>query len=384
MIKHADDDHYYRGFSLIEMAIVTVIVGFILASMLESFTLYRKNEVVRSTQDNLDTVSSSIMLFFSENGRYPIPAGRTLTSTDANFGLETVIGDLPAINTCNAENVCRVDGARDVKSDGIDDPVLIGAVPFKSLSPPIENAQTKINDQIAITTTYDGWDYQMTYAVTETLTDDLTFAPDDGAVAVRTENGDSLVSPDGSAHMVLLSHGNNGAGAYTPSGSRIACAGAGVDLENCNDDSLFISGLIAQAPGANYFDDVVLFNIWKTTSLWTQSATDPDDIYNRNAGRVGIGTDNPQHKLHVAGHVEALKIQTPAVCDQTGADCFDPVILGGSGISCPNPDEVVIAIRNNDVVCSGVVAPPVAIANCPGGEIVSGVAADGSLICDSP
>jgi hypothetical protein len=56
--------------------------------------------------------------------------------------------------------------------------------------------------------------------------------------------------------VILISHGENGAGAYLPSGGRHALPTSAPEIENVNDDQFFVKGETSTG-GANVFDDLV-------------------------------------------------------------------------------------------------------------------------------
>lgn len=59
--------------------------------------------------------------------------------------------------------------------------------------------------------------------------------------------------------VVIVSHGSNGAGAYTGNGANDRFpAGVGDELENANGDNTYVNRSMATEPGAGYFDDIVI------------------------------------------------------------------------------------------------------------------------------
>lgn len=395
-----------QGFTIIELAIVIVISGFIFASLATGFTMYRKQQIIDKTDRNIEAVSLAVKQMFNEGlgGRYPRPAGRNLDPTDPDYGIEISAADAAAlaVGDCTASLVCKVAGARDADGDGNPDPVLIGAVPVRTMR---DMLLTFISDQYALfegagmlhsftagikvteTASYDfnidGWGNIFTYAVTENLTDASTYDDLYGSIAVETENGDSLLGEAGSAHVIFISHGPDGKGAYTPEGKlyRACNATPGVDQENCNDDSTFINGLISLGRNADYFDDFVRFFTRGSSTIWRPSSTVGAAIYNTNPGRVGIGTDTPTEKLHVRGNAQTGRAHANSFCDQTGADCVIPATIGGAGISC-GAGNTMTGISFNSAECAASPTAPVVLSTtCPAGEILQGINADGSLNC---
>lgn len=395
-----------EGFTLIELAIVIVISGFIMASLSTGFSMYRKQQIIDKTDKNIEAVSLAVKQMFNEGlgGRYPRPAGRNLDPTDPDYGLEISAADAAAlaVGACTADLVCKVPGARDADGDGNPDPVLIGAVPVRTMRDMLltfvsdqyqlfegagilYNFTTgiKVTDSASYDFNLDGWGRIFTYAVTENLTDAATYDDLFGAIAVETENGDSLLNEAGSAHVAFISHGPDGKGAYTPDGKlyRPCNATLGVDQENCDDDSTFVNGLISLGLNAEYFDDFLRFFTRGSATIWRPSSTVGAAIYNTNPGRVGIGTDTPTEKLHVLGNAQTGSAHANSYCDQTGADCVIPATIGGAGISC-GAGNTMTGISFNSAECAASPTAPVVLStNCPAGQILQGVNADGSLNC---
>jgi len=146
-------------------------------------------------------------------------------------------------------SVAVVDGAA-----GTPDRVIIGAVPFRALNIPSE-------------ATFDGWGRRLTYAVTRDLTRNVTprpipdpSAPIFGEIAFVDPNGGSRITPNGTGAYALISHGENGLGAYSASGGAVGltCTGNTHEVENCNDDATFMFANYRATQDAMYYDDKAL------------------------------------------------------------------------------------------------------------------------------
>src|SRR4051812_38954815 len=87
-----------RGFTLIEIAIVLLIIGLsmgMLLPMSANFIEAQKRQTVRSM---LSVVDAALVNFVVQNRRLPCPADGTISSGVANAGVETLV---VATGICN-------------------------------------------------------------------------------------------------------------------------------------------------------------------------------------------------------------------------------------------------------------------------------------------
>ncbi|MCM2343785.1 MAG: prepilin-type N-terminal cleavage/methylation domain-containing protein [Alphaproteobacteria bacterium] len=375
--------HDQEGFTLIELALCILIVGFMMIPLADFFQTQQLARQQQETIENINSASSEVSSFKARRGRLPCPADRTLNPGDANFGLEQNGAGIPACNG-TMQGICRTAGARDtdIDGDGADDPVLIGGLPVVSM----RNVGATFSDAI----TLDAWGNRLTYAVSERLCPN-TKAQDSrdfrwGVIEARDEFGNRTAGigasdlsqpPDGTldsdGQFVVISHGPTARGAFSASGGPVqACDNTTVDGENCDNDFVFASALgNYQGAGANFFDDHTYFHLYKPSALWdnmsilvgpTPSIT--AHIQNLNTQNIGVLTDTPQTRLHVAGDIRADSVKTPRLCDETGANCFDydwfgPDINGSMWTRNTNVakrntctgNEVITSIGNGRVWC---------------------------------
>ena len=79
--------HYHQGFTLVEMAVVLVIIGLVVSGLFVPLTAQRDIRDVSGTQSSLKLISEAIYGFTILNGRLPCPSTET-DPTNANYGLE--------------------------------------------------------------------------------------------------------------------------------------------------------------------------------------------------------------------------------------------------------------------------------------------------------
>ncbi len=414
------------GFTLVEMALVILISGFIMIAAAESLKLYTINLKHEKTLEHLKISQSAINEFYGLKGRYPCPADPTLPPTNSNYGIELCRSNADLTNNtdnCNGTPpnlFCPTPGnifSRDGDQNGQPDIIMIGIVPFRTLYENVKYTPYSENYRLDSYSTY------LSYAVTEHMTNRFVHDvfnpanPNTGGIRIEDENNISLTTPPDSAHYTIYSHGENRKGGYSSAGVMIdnclvslipgtppaaaapgpAPAGSGIDdeIENCdNNDAIFRKGIRSIANNDEYNDDILFFKANGASSLWKTSLANSNNIYNTNLGNVGVDTINPSHKLHVAGDLSA---QTSTVatryCDGIGTtNCLLPAAIAGSGSAqtesngtqdrCP-PNEVAYAIHENKIVCRRL-NWTLNAQDCPSGEYLVGISNTGNIECALP
>lgn len=210
-----------QGFTLVEIAIVLVIVGLIIGGMITPLQMQMEQRRYSDTQKALDEAREALLGFALRNGYLPCPA------ISSSNGLEDRSG-----------SVCT-DNRR------------LGYLPWATLG---------LNK-------LDSWNHLYRYSVTPAFTNSATFfslkTPRDITVATRDASG-QLVPATGVADTVavVLSHGKNGYGATSDQGVQIADAGNN-NLDERSNLMLEGTGFISRQPSDNprapggEFDDLL-------------------------------------------------------------------------------------------------------------------------------
>lgn len=97
------------GFSLIEIAIVLIIVGLALGMIFNLTGSMREGQQRTSVRTQLETIDTALANFVAQFKRLPCPANGTIASTAAGAGQETLSAGpppvaLPPKGTCNPNN----------------------------------------------------------------------------------------------------------------------------------------------------------------------------------------------------------------------------------------------------------------------------------------
>jgi type II secretory pathway pseudopilin PulG len=337
------------GFSLIEVAIGLLIIGLMIGPMMMEYTAWVSREQYQVTKDNGTFIEDALTKYVENYGCYPVPAMPGVNSSSAAAGIEAVtratcvpltVAQLVAIPPCVASDpvVCQEPAAAGVAGVG---PVLVGDVPYNTLGLPKKYI-------------LDGYGRKYTYAVSANLVLDAlapTFDDAKGAIKVVDLKGNG--PPQGTfiggvinAHYAVISHGKDGAGAFTLDNGGFpvaACAapGGGRDVENCTyNDGTFDTGFDiyrdvngtqqynrqeSRVAGAGHFDDYVYDRTSISTDIWKKEASTSDILNNTDPGNVLInnaaatsGPAKPQGKLDVRGDLSADQLWTNIICDTSG------------------------------------------------------------------
>lgn len=245
-----------EGFTLIEVAVMLLILSFILIPMFNFLATQRMQKQRIEAESINERLLASLSLYLKDKGYFPCPADASLDPGDANFGKE--------------QNCATLAGA-----------VVEGDIPTYDLGIPYRLM-------------YNSDNYKYTYAVTRV---EATAAyTGTGGITVNREryngSGTLVTTTIPNVQFVIVNHGEDGKGG---SGS-FACGTAAKDSENCDGDAVFRDYPYSKKIGINdsgYYDDLIFYDLAREEStFWTvrQNATDASmNIVNRNAGNIGIG-----------------------------------------------------------------------------------------------
>lgn len=190
------------AFSLTELSIAMTIIAVVAGSALSVALTGDEYAKKTQTESKLDRIEEALAAYLANNKRLPCPADGTLLITNASFGVEGT----PSSASCGSANFSSAK-------------VYAGVVPVTTLSLPDDFM-------------FDGWGRRITYAVDYRFANNSTTNTDcDGAtstVCFIDTSGDAATikvhdasgtARTSTAVYVLISHGENGHGAFVKNGS---------------------------------------------------------------------------------------------------------------------------------------------------------------------
>jgi len=277
--------NHSRGFSLIELSIVMVISGLIIAAVVSYLDIMLEKKRIEDLKVRIETVQEAIADFQRKNRRLPCPAPIDIPPTDPLYGREVVCDGAAHAGTTLANGR---DGMR----------VRTGALPARTLDIPDIMMQDLHNRKF-------------TYAVVELLADaDRLNDPEEGAITITDDTGDSVLSIDGIARYILIAHGNRAGGAYSIQGGLIEpCNLASSEGENCDGDTEYIASNLSEGNNAAYYDDKVAYMVtpainsavgWIKPEPQLYTVRYGDDIM--TAGAYPPDWEGPQAVCEMAGY----------------------------------------------------------------------------------
>lgn len=290
------------GFTLIELAIVMIIVGIVIAGALPAYRMFMEGKKTETLAERQKTIRAALADYIIDDEfepddpsdvRYPCPASPTIPFGQTGFGQEDCsLRDADAaVGTCSGGICVRAGSTPGTR-------VLVGAVPTTTL---------EIGGQQML----DAYSNQFTYAVSFDLTrnDSMRTMGARGNITILNEAGDTVTD---AAQFALISHGADQRGSYTASGVQgTPCrTTGGGDSENCDDDAVFHESLLVKAALDSAYDDSLVFSLAEEADQWwMETSPGSGNITNRNVGgSVSIGPRpaslaEPSEQLEVVGNM---------------------------------------------------------------------------------
>lgn len=422
-----NDNKYAQGFTLIELALVLIIFGFFLSTIIFAYQHYQREQIAQHLEEDFQESKTIIDWNLIAFQRYPCPADPRLGPGDANYGREQ------RDTSDNCLNVFDVIGQRDVDGDGTNETVHIGALPINDILDPNNDGNTEdsridlTRNDLRADSVIDPWGSKILYAVTAEMTK-TGYDERNGVIDIVNADagGDSLLKEEATAHAVIVSFGENRNGAYVEgAGNPIINCSVGVKKQEALDDPMIDNSTLTLDESTNcnkldgkfllttpndtdkdFYDDRVVFFESAFKDIWQKAGSkkvrDDDistplideELFVRRAasnikGNVKVGDILvSQERLHVEGDIQAQGVISNRICDTGGSDCLIVEALAGdiTDMQCPK-GQVVESIEKNKVNCvnpfphaiTGTCPQPPAVA-IP--EQIVGISSKTGIICE--
>jgi prepilin-type N-terminal cleavage/methylation domain-containing protein len=196
------------GFTLVEMAVVVVLMGILLTMGVSTWLASVNSSAIRATKERQVAVREALISYLRTNGRLPCP----------DIGPSSSVAGPIAAGPDGRENRSALNGGEpDTTADCAQ---AFGLIPYADLG-------------LSREASLDAWGNAMLYRVSNTHPASPPSSDWVRKLNFRPANiGGFLVSDrvaDVPAVAVLISHGRNGLGAWTTRGTQIDATGAGAD-----------------------------------------------------------------------------------------------------------------------------------------------------------
>jgi prepilin-type N-terminal cleavage/methylation domain-containing protein len=240
------------GFTLMEMAIVMVVIGLLLGGGLVAVGPVIENSNIAQTNQRLDRIEQALILHVIRYGCLPCPASPTLGTGTTDAGRASA-GGAAYSSGCQTGTCTFPNGG------------VQGVVPWVNLGLSEKDISdgfsTRISYQLATT------GLQQTNGMNRV---DETYPT--GDLIVQTTGGNEITSDTGAsrAAYVLVSYGPDRAGGYreqTGTGPIGNPYGSTPEPLNSDGNATFVQDDLNGVKGAAYFDDIVR---WRSAAMIVQ------------------------------------------------------------------------------------------------------------------
>ncbi len=143
-----------KGFTLLEMVIVLIVVGLIATPFIQQYRTFTQGKAIVDTQESFYNVEAALQEYYEINGHLPCPAETyVVISTDAS-GNDLYDGASSTDNVFLDDFGTQNCDAFEDEIDEVDQTVLMGSIPTRTLG---------LNAGQAL----DGWNNKSTYVVSK-------------------------------------------------------------------------------------------------------------------------------------------------------------------------------------------------------------------------
>lgn len=229
----------YKAFTLVEMAVVLVIIGLMMGILVSGSKAFIESHQRSATTEKLQVIRTAMINHIARTRRLPCPAlPASATGVEATWAAPPA-PPAPQLSTCAG-----------LAAFG---QTYAGVVPWTTLGLPQDMAN-------------DPWAHRISYVVSQS-----GVTPDGyrraGTISVHSTAPIALGAPPAGnqsnvgnlATVLLVSHGKNGFGAWIPGGGTMPAAPGLLERENRPINTAFVLAPTDDTNTANPFDDQLLW-----------------------------------------------------------------------------------------------------------------------------
>lgn len=240
-----------KGFSLIELSIVIIIISVLITGSLTASVSAINNAKIKLTRDRMEQVYNALGNYLLINGHLPCPASIiNKKSSDADYGKFAGAGGTAGV--CN-------DLPGVYLSSSADDKLVYGMVPIRDLGLSNDMAEDGFGNKIAYIV-----DINFTE---ETSFRDTTESTDLTPMTVLENSGAGNHTDTEDGVIVLVSYGANKSGAFPANSASQNVSSTDVqELENevgtisvVTSTATFDKNIYAKAINSEVYDDIVMY-----------------------------------------------------------------------------------------------------------------------------
>lgn len=242
-----------NGFTLIEVAIALVVAGMILGGALEVARVYAVSKTYKTTRSHIEETNKSVALYLSRFGHLPCPAPLSAMQDSKEYGKGGDCQQLLSTVMSSSDDYIVSEGRNREK-------VIIGKLPFRDIN-------------LVQSSTRDGWNRDLYYAVSASLTQTDTYSQYAGVIDVVDSHDVTLTNDETGVQYVIYSTGSDDAPPDTKQ-----CIEKRADNENCDGDGTFRYAPTALGPGPAYYDDIISYITWVAAPEMSASCSLPDYV----------------------------------------------------------------------------------------------------------
>ena len=230
------------GFTLIEMAMVVILAGLFVSGFLDIFKIWEERQLRQIAADHIQVILDAMAHYYQTSSRYPCPVPRIDPGAPYDHSKRCLMTDPDDLKIAAARGIFYSQNESNLT-------VVEGGVPYRDLN-------------IRKEETLDGWGNDISYVMTANFTALEKAGSAKGAIGIKDDKGESLITPPDSAIWALVIHGTDGAGAYSVNGSVHDCEKDHLDGANCDRNAEFVAAQLSLGKGAAYYDDQVWYRTW--------------------------------------------------------------------------------------------------------------------------